>query len=243
MQSWRFVERTLDIHHELQQEFPFALPVDSVAPVGIEEMARNAQQFFGLREQFANENMPIDVDVGYHYTKLENLNSIVRFGLLGRTEHDQRDIAPKLTGSNCGTGIYVAKDPISFSNGYGSLCIMTARGLWGNRVHLEEALLDVEKINADTIMIRPNDVREFVVLKRSSQCLPIFSFQVSMTGDDAAMVRRIVFSYHEKVQALLDELLEQTPTELPIKDFGTMISEERLLYESKVRRNTIGRYK
>jgi hypothetical protein len=240
LQSWRFVERILDIHHELQLEFPFVLSPDSVAPVGIEEMAHRAERFFCLRQEFANENNPINVDVGYHYTKPENLSSIVRFGLLGRTELARSDIAPKLTGTNCGTGVYVAKDPISFCDGYGSLCIMTARGLWGNRVHLEEALLDFEKTNADTVLIRHNDVREFVVLKRSSQCLPIFALQVSMMNDDAALVRRIIFCYHEKVQALLDELLDQKPTELPMKAFGTMISKERLVEESKARRNWVG---
>jgi nitroreductase len=234
LQSWRFVERVLDIHHELQQEFPIfdANGDPMMTPVGVEEMARSALRFFCFREEFEKSKKPIGVDVGYHYTRPENLNSIVRFGLLGRTEQSHFKVEPtELAGNNCGDGVYVAKDPISFSNLFGTLCIMTARGLWGNQSRMEERLLGAAAMDADTTWIRPNDVREFVVLKRSSQCLPIFSFQAPMIGDDATLFRRIVFCYHEKVQALLDALLEQSPTELPIKDFGIMISKEAVLLE------------
>jgi hypothetical protein len=242
LQSWRFVERILDIHHELQQEFGILNDDNDdnqsvvMTPMGIDEMMHSALRFLTLRNEFANDKKPIDVDVGYHYTRPENLKSIVQNGLLSRRELNRCQVKPAgIAGHSYGDGVYIAKDPISFANRYGKLCIMTARGMWGNRISLPEPLRlgEIEEaMDMDTRLVQTDAGQEFAVLKRSSQCLPIFSFRASLTGYDAPLFCRIVLCYHEKVQAVLDEILQQTtPTELPIKEFGIMINREAVMHE------------
>jgi nitroreductase len=243
LQSWRFVERMLDIHHELQQEFGILNNDDEddnesvvMTPMGIDEMMHSALRFLTLRNEFAKDEKPVDdVDVGYHYTSPEHWNSIVQDGLW--SSHERPDLA---RGNTWGNGVYIAKDPISFSKGFGTLGILTARGKWGNRIGMPDLLqYGVVEPSIDTRLVQTKEGREFVVLQRSSQCLPIFSFQASMTGYDAPLFRRIVFCYHEKVQAVLDEILEHTtPTQLPIKEFGKMIHRTAVKHKMAWRHKT-----
>lgn len=237
LKAWRFVERVLDIHHELQREFHMHLEnercIGRIQNMGVDEMMEAAFRFLTMRDechQNQRNEPPTNVDIGYHYTRPSNFHSIVRSGLLSRDELVLCRVTPAhQTGSNCGRGIYVAADPISFaSKSYGRLCIMTARGFWGARVHLEDGLADISALEADTILIRPNDYRQFAVLKRSAQCLPMICFDLPLREadakeegfGDASTLRKIVFEYHKRLQALLDEILDQKKTNLPAKDFG-----------------------
>lgn len=233
LKACRFVERVLDIHHELQQDFGMLLSDGMIQNMGVEEMVEAAFRFLTMRYELSKiPHQSTTVDIGYHYTQRSNLPSIIRSGLLSRDELEQFKINPACqTGTNCGRGIYVAADPISFaSQGYGRLCVMTARGLWGKCVRLEDSMTDYSRFEADTILIRPNDYRQFSVLKRSVQCLPMICFELSLRDHDSmehkcvdiSAHRKIIFEYHKRLQALLDDILEQGDTKLPMKAFGLM---------------------
>ena len=145
------------------------------------------------------------VDIGYHWTRQENLDSIQTDGLLTKAERDSLGIAAHYNGSAYGDGVYTAGNPYKFSRQrYGDIGIMVARlqGTVGHRVGATET--------CDTVV---GHGMSMAVLKSSAQCFPIFSFHVKLIGNSDNTThqpgKEQLHQCHVDTQKILDDFLNE----------------------------------
>jgi hypothetical protein len=126
-----------------------------------------AQALMRLQADFRQAGKPTRVDLGFHYTKQENLSRIRTNGLVTKADRESRNIIPKIwNGSSYGGGVYTCSNHWEGVGGaYGNVGILVAR-LPG-------------KSSVDCTIV---DNRNIVVLKHSQQCLPLVLFPRWMIG-------------------------------------------------------------
>jgi hypothetical protein len=191
------------LQHEQSSQDPAADGCSVVQPVSLDAMVFLAERLLEAQEQFRTEGAaqgrPCSIDIGYHYTKPENLDHIQTDGLLNRADRDSRQILSSSNGARYGEGIYTGSDPQSFSD-YGPVGLMVLR-LKGVEMDADEAGKGYSKgNNSITSLKRPG----LVVLEKSEQCLPVIQF---LTDDLSTNQRGLAhLSYLERrIQSLLVE--------------------------------------
>lgn len=105
--AWKLVERFVLLWE--------ALPAWSanISLVSRDDMVATAENLVLLQQEWkllASTNArPWTVDVAFHWTRLENLESIREGGLLTKTERDASGIQARYHGSSYGNGVYTAR--------------------------------------------------------------------------------------------------------------------------------------
>ena len=195
------VQRIIDLVRELKMKYPmYAANIDPVATDDMVYLAeRLLERLLERQEEFVQDNIPSHVDIGYHYTNPPNMQAIRTNGLMTKGERKSQHITSSTTnGSVFGdAGICSGNNPKSFRN-YGSIGLLVAR-LQGNTVKVPRDLKAIKRqkiIQADTNTVigdkmnhkvrrgaggwPQTDKYHEIVLRSSSQCLPMVKYDGSM---------------------------------------------------------------
>jgi hypothetical protein len=217
---FQFVERVLALHHELvvsaSAEVATANPQqhEQIYMVAIDDMYFMAERMFQKQAEFRLLGKLVHVDIGYHYTHAQNLDHIRTNGLLSRAEQYESGIAPtQMHGMALGDGIYTGNNPDEFSR-FGTVGILVAR-LKGQTCHPRPRLYDPNC--DDTVEYAVNDdlSRQMVVLKSSSQCIPLVHFSKSMiiqrttTAAPFLSAQDVIALFHDELQNIVDEFFNK----------------------------------
>lgn len=199
--AWKFVEKVLDLHKELEAKHP-----SGITPVAVDDMVYTAERMLRAQEDFRNAaagSKPTAVDMGYHYTRSENLTRIKTDGLMSKRERDANNIAPaKYNGSAYGDGIYTAVHESAYYASYGDVGIMVARM---RGVESDFPLGSTFDQGNDSVTVNRNQYGEFTVLQTSKQCIPVLQFAASTIAPHPA-VNAAVRNYHEKLLKIINEV-------------------------------------
>ena len=210
------------------------MSADYINEVSVDDMVYLAERLLGQQQDFVDRNIPAYVDLGYHYTSIENTEKIRENGLLTKSERAHQNIQVlKKHGSAFGDGIYTANNPIACS-GYGAVGLIVAR-LQGTNVRVPFALKvhnfhvdeDVKSICGDKIteaMIQDedfnddgwptNDYNHEVVLRSSSQVLPLVKY--SKTLIKTSKGRKCIQQFESSLQSILDGLFNKGYQQAPM---------------------------
>lgn len=203
--AWKLVERLILLWH--------SRPAwnGTIALLSRDDMVAMAERLVILQREWKLLSSSAveprwSIDVGFHWTRQENLDSIREGGLLTKMERDEAGIRARYHGSVHGDGVYTASNPFSFFGSYGPSCLMVARmqGTVGPRDKRDQV---------DTVVDLSG---RMAVLKSSAQCLPIFTFSHDDIHPNAGAER--LFQCHVDVQRILDEFLNdnlETPVRFP----------------------------
>ena len=229
--AWQLVERVLDLQEEyrLQQRTRGMMLVPAVSDamkevrpdtvcscatvesnpsrieaIGIDDMIPMAEKLIATQHEYRRQGKPVHVDIGYHWTRAQNLDRIQTDGLLTKEERDSLGIRAAYHGSKLGDGIYTANDPYSFCRKYGLICIMVARlqgvvtagsfpnsrAWWG----------------ADTVVSSNGLIH---VLASSGQCIPLLYFSADLINlySRHFLGNAWVHEHHVKLQEVVDTVL------------------------------------
>ena len=148
------------------------------------------------RGEFASKGDPTHIDIGYHYTESQNMNSIRAEGLLTATERRQRNINSKLNGSALGDGIYTCDDPDRYHKSYGDVGILLAR-LQGPVVSSSGGYFGLGA-GKDFDPNKTCKTHSAVVPRTSAQCVPLLAFSC------ANRVGAYITSIQSQIQSLID---------------------------------------
>ena len=211
--AWTFVESAL------------ALQNDYICAIAKDDIVYLTERLLKAQRDFQNRKVPCHVDIAYHHTRFENLDTIKTDGLLSRTEREQHKIYTNFNGSAYGDGIYCSKNPIKHAySKYGDTTILLARMLGKEsnerrpfRYHRNNANVD-EKFKEDyNTLVVPTG--EFCVLRSCNQCVPLFRFKQSLLlhgvpAETEDFLQNLA-NFQKKVQNLLDKIFnENKPTEV-----------------------------
>jgi Deltex C-terminal domain len=121
------------------------------------------------QDEFRAAGKPTRVDLGFHYTCEENIDSIRSHGLLNSEERTSRGIvAAKDNGAIHGVGIYTATDFRAYHGQFGSVGIVVAR-LLGASLYTGH----------DSVTVYRHERDEVAVVRSSTQCIPILQFDAT----------------------------------------------------------------
>lgn len=134
-------------------------------------------------------------------------------------ERTQRKIDVKYNGSAYGDGIYTADSASSFwDQRYGTLGLLVARlrGQEGSPTTKRNgmAVMPVDSLPGpqfDSVI-----TRSIVVLRKSSQCVAVLSYDVTkMQRENPSIcpMYQLLQKTHREIQGLIDNLLNQLPTQ------------------------------
>jgi hypothetical protein len=197
-------------------EGAISLQTEDMKTNGIEIIAQDdiiflAERFMRAQQDFNKRKIPCHVDIAYHHTRSENLQTIQTKGLLSCSERAEQNVYSKYNGSTYGDGIYCSTDPKRHAHGrYGDTTILLAR------------MCGIESFDksANNINTYVNIPAQFCALRSSKQCIPLFRFPVDLlraTGNDYMNFRKSLSDIHKKVQRLLDKIFyeHQAPQTVP----------------------------
>lgn len=114
-------------------EGALSLQTEDIKTKGIEIIAQDdiiflAERFLRAQQDFNERKIPCHVDIAYHHTRSENLQTIQTKGLLSRSEREEQNIYSNYNGSVYGDGIYCSTDPNRYAQvRYGDTTILLAR--------------------------------------------------------------------------------------------------------------------
>jgi len=154
----------------------------NLTTVAIDDMVALAEAFIDCQDRFRTERRPVQVTVGYHYTKPQSMNNIRTDGLMSGPERRSRKVTNfQASGSVYGEGIYTANNPDAFQ-GYGTVGLLLAV-LKGNQKHVSGAEAITPTINTvignKSMGTRGSNAPRFadeIVIRTSAQCIPLFSY-------------------------------------------------------------------
>ena len=228
--AYMFVERVLEKHRELATGNPI---IDSLtSAVARDDMVFMAIKMLQLHESFSSDLKPSRVDIGYHYTRPENMDRIRTDGLMTHAERTAHSVGALHNGSAFGDGVYTGNNPFAFKS-FGEAGLVVAR-LKGNA---ERRGLDLGRAprrgpspDVDTVIgnkglglvtryrrgrrlasgEEEEDEDQFddeVVLQSSYQCVPLVRFHSSLASGHymEAAGTRIIHSLHRAMQEVVDE--------------------------------------
>jgi hypothetical protein len=203
--AWKFVEKVLAMVERLSREDPATASI--VQSVAVDDMVFTAERVLATQEEFREAGKPTVVDLGYHYTRQENLGSIRTNGLMNMEERGVSGINPiQNNGASYGHGIYCAASPTAFVGVYGDTGLIIARLLGTNADY--GAVSDEKR---DSTTASRNTPTEFMVLATSKQCIPILQYPSSQIaqGNDANPGNVMVQKYHDALQTIIDDVFNQ----------------------------------
>jgi deltex len=203
--AWKFVEKVLAMVERLYKEDPASAGI--VQSVAVDDMVFTAERLLAAQEEFREAGKPTLVDLGYHYTRKENLGSIQTNGLMNMEERNAKSINPiQNNGASYGHGIYCAASPTAFVGSYGDTGLVVARLLGTNADY--GAASDPKP---DSITASRNTPAEFMVLATSKQCIPVLQYPSSqiVQGNDVNPGNVMVQKYHDALQTIIDDVFNQ----------------------------------
>merc|ERR1719401_1088483 len=101
--AWRFVEGVISVCDNLSE-----LSGGRIKPVSLDGLMNLTERLIVTQDYFNSEGRPCHIDIGYHYTKPENMETIRYDGF-------------STTMSNLGhTGVYTGCNPYEFHGMYGN---------------------------------------------------------------------------------------------------------------------------
>ena len=184
--AWNFVQEVVDFHKSMEPIIMQAtLQNSGVTTVAIDGLVWLTRRMMKKQEVFLSEAIPAMVDLGYHWTRPENMETIKTDGLLSKPERTKRQIHAKDNGSAHGDGIYTSDCHISHRSGYGPVCLLVAR-LKGT----------TSSLASDHLATFVKDTT--VVLRSSDQCIPLLAFTDNVIADS------YILQYQSKVQTIID---------------------------------------
>ena len=77
------VQEVIALANQVNQAYP-SLKEFNIQSVSTNDMTYLAEQMLGKQAEFAEKNHPTHVDVGYHYTGIDNLPKIKTHGLMSK---------------------------------------------------------------------------------------------------------------------------------------------------------------
>ena len=196
------------IHQQVQE-----MAVFGMEPVARDDMVHCAEQFLAKQDDFADKGIPTNVDIGYHYTSEKSMTTIRTHGLLTKADRLSSGIHSSFHGLNFGDGIYTTNNPYA-STRYGEVGLIVAR-LQGNTFRFNDRRLQYQ--NATTIVgnlqaraccgkwSEESDPYDEIVLRTSSQCLPLVRYSRTEYRKDSQHVHRCA----AKMTRLVDELFNK----------------------------------
>lgn len=174
------------------------------------DMVGLALRLLQQQDIFRARGISTHVDIGYHYTRSENLARICSTGLLPREDRLSSGISSLYNGSTFGDGIYTANNPYSYhAFAGGDVCFFVAR-IKGQTASVSSP----EAARSDTILGRIGDSDEVCVLKQPSQCFVLAHFSAHLVDltNDASLGNSMVHIYHERLQRIVDRSFNETTT-------------------------------
>jgi hypothetical protein len=176
-----------------------------------------AERFLDAQKDFKHRNVPYLVDIAYHHTRSENLQTIRTDGLLTHSERQSRNIHSHYNGSVYGDGIYASLDPTKHANQrYGDTTILLAR------MRGKESPDRYSTDEKNTLIVPSSN---FFVLQCSNQCIPLFQFEAkrlvghcrfNRSRDTEEFLRKLA-DFQKQVQTLLDKIFnENIPSEVGV---------------------------
>jgi Deltex C-terminal domain len=177
------------------------------------ELMVTAQGLLDQRLKFLEADKPIDLDLGYHYTRRENLDSIGLYGLMSKAERIANGIeVARENGESFGTGIYTAPNPYAFHKRYGDVCIIVARLPGHSVLHSKHA-----PNKGDSVLFHSGNETEMMILSHGSQCMPLAFFDASIinSNDPKHQGNTIVDLYHSELRNILNRDINRIETPLP----------------------------
>lgn len=196
------------------------LPNHEVKLLGGDAIMNLAERFIERHRMFESTGKDTTVTIGYHYTRPHNLKSICKHGLMSEAERAAGNIGHRKRIGWFGDGIYTGNNPHAFVQGYGTTGLIVAvlkgkseRILYrnssmgdtmdsgvGNKNHPE---LGKEKLDPC--------FEDEIILKQSSQVLPLASFSSDMVKKSLNVIRPpdglktgTLWRYHVELQKIMD---------------------------------------
>lgn len=166
-------------------------------PVAKDDMVYFAERLLEKQEEFRSKGISTEVDIGFHFTDETSMNDIQANGLMTKEDRIKNNIKVDSKGAVFGDGIYTANNPTHFSR-FGKVGLIVAR-LQGKKVRVAKALPKKFRTQANTFIgdksakstqnWPKSDKLNEIVLRTSSQCLPLVRFdrknRLLLTNPDA----------------------------------------------------------
>lgn len=199
--------------------------IDAVA---IDDMVFLAERLLIQQLDFRNRDIPWGIDIGFHYTNPRNMKAIRTNGLLTKAERQSQNIQTvNSNGSVFGDGVYTANNPTSFQN-FGEMGLLVGR-LQGKAVRVPGSLKRASK-SANTIIgnKKATDtqtnwpaIHSFneVVLKSSSQCLPMVKYDTEVMRQTQG--EQCILIFKSILQGIVDEIFNQELDQSSVGKSGT----------------------
>ena len=212
---------------------------NKASAIAKDDMVFLAANMFRQQDAFYSAGKPVHVDLGFHYTRPDNVSRIRTDGLLSKAEREGLGISSFYNGSVYGDGIYTSDDhSLGCFGDYGDIGIIV-----GKEKHVATVELWFVSSFARTRHTHPflcsarlkgtdkNDVSfsgdhdcnqsldsAITVLKTSAQCLALVEFHRSVlfptatTAAVPAVTSGLIGEYHRGLQQIVDEAFnENTP--------------------------------
>jgi deltex len=184
---------------------------DRIQAVSVDDMVFMAERLLRTMEEFRAAGKPTAVDLGYHYTRSENLTSIRQNGLMSKVERDTQHVKPiKENGSTYGKGIYSARSPTAFVGSFGDVGLVIARLRGVDVDHGQSTFASAGSGDnlPDSTTVHRHATNEFTVLSSSSQCIPVLQYpSAQVVADHLANPGNLfVQKYHTELQSIIDDM-------------------------------------
>ncbi|CAB9500114.1 Probable E3 ubiquitin-protein ligase DTX2 [Seminavis robusta] len=192
-----------------------------VQAVGKDDMVFLAEKMMQCQADFTTSTTSAcgsSVEIAYHYTHQERLDSIRQDGLLSRTQIASNTNFQARHGAAFGEGVYVGNNPYAFRS-YGDTGLLVAI-LKGNaatitdRSQIASLSPTVNTVIANKFQInRPQHSAgmDEMVLRDSRQVLPLIRFNKELIGDSCTLDHAgnaLLFKLHIKMQQLIHTLFQ-----------------------------------
>jgi deltex-like protein len=244
------VQSIIKLVQDLKEKFP--MYADDINEVSVDDMVYLAERLLGQQQDFVSNNIPAYVDLGYHYTSIENTEKIRENGLLTKSERAQACVQVlKNHGSVFGDGVYTANNPIAWS-GYGAVGLIVAR-LQGANVRVPFALKvhnfqvdgNINTIVGDKITDAMKENKDFdddgwptndynheVVLRSSTQVLPLVKYNKPLIKTSKG--RKCIQQFESSLQNILDGLFNKGHQRAPM---GVVVGDKSRYFPTSIVEN------
>ena len=147
------------------------------------------------------------VDIGYHYTTKQNLEKIKERGLLTKAEREAMGIYAKHNGSVHGDGVYTGNNMFAFmGSNFGNIGLLVAR-LRGKE---QKQCFPRRDWDDEDTRVAGVGISEMVVLKESSQCIPLVDFDsrsMKMSDEKGSLSAAAhIHAIHLSLQQIVDTI-------------------------------------
>jgi len=196
--AYKFVEAVVEAFRAKQ--LASSSNAIEMKPIAVDDMLPMVERCAEAQGIFRLEEKDTVVDIGYHYTRSDNLPSIQTTGLLTKCERQDKGIVNNYNGSTYGDGVYTGNNPHAFS-GYGDTGILVAR-LKGN---VQPATGRRRGFDNDTGIVCRGSPQEMVILGQSYQCIPLLQFRNHSAGSLCDDDNKTIWAFHCMLQAVVDQ--------------------------------------